>query len=243
MMSEEQTVLPLKTAYVFGSAHNLDSEINVIRDMEIGWDLSYTSTVRRGYIVELFERHGVFDEFKATHWVQGNAPWGEKERRRYLRIKKRFDDYLEGQGPVPDQIDEEVDQQFAAEADLRDFLAKNPVCIEPGLRVYQSDNQSGVEFAIDDGFIDILAIDRQQLYVVVELKLGKGRNKALGQILYYMAWVDKNLGNGPCRGIIIAKDIPDELRLAVGRVPGISLCRYHLSVSVEPVPPADLHLG
>jgi hypothetical protein len=39
------------------------------------------------------------------------------------------------------------------------------------------------------------------------------------------------------REIIIAKDIPDELVLAVQRVPGVSLYRYKLAVSVELVSP------
>lgn len=68
---------------------------------------------------------------------------------------------------------------------------------------------------------------------MLELKLSRGRNKALGQLLYYMGWVDKHLGNGPCRGMIIAKEIPQDLILATGRVSGISLYKYHLSVSVE----------
>jgi hypothetical protein len=67
--------------------------------------------------------------------------------------------------------------------------------------------------------------------------VGRGRNKTVGQLLYYMGWVDKNLGKGPCRGMIIAKEIPDDLMLAVQRVPGVSLFRYHLNVSVEPVSP------
>jgi hypothetical protein len=50
-----------------------------------------------------------------------------------------------------------------------------------------------------------------------------------------MAWVDKHLGNGPCRGIIVAKEITDDLVLAVERVQGVSLNRYKLSVSVEQV--------
>jgi endonuclease len=77
--------------------------------------------------------------------------------------------------------------------------------------------------------------DRNERFVVIELKVGKGRNKAVGQLLYYMGWVDKELGKAPCRGLIIAKEIPDDLVLAVQRVPGVSLARYKLSVSVETV--------
>jgi hypothetical protein len=101
------------------------------------------------------------------------------------------------------------------------------------LRLYQAEDRSGVELSIENGFIDILAIDQNQSYVVVELKVGRGRNKTIGQLLYYMGWIDKNLGNAPCRGMIIAKEIPDDLILAVQRVPGVSLYRYKLSVSVE----------
>jgi hypothetical protein len=68
---------------------------------------------------------------------------------------------------------------------------------------------------------------------VFELKLARGRNKALGQLLYYMAWMDKYLGKGPCRGIIVAKEITDDLVLAARRVEGVSLYRYKLSVTVE----------
>jgi len=97
------------------------------------------------------------------------------------------------------------------------------------------DAQKGVEFPVDGGRIDILAVDKAGRFVVFELKLARGRNKALGQILYYMGWVDKHLGKGESRGIIVAKEISDDLILAVQRVQGVSLYRYKLSVSVEKV--------
>ena len=40
--------------------------------MVIEWDLSYTSSLRRGYIVVLFENKSVFEEFKKTHWPCGS---------------------------------------------------------------------------------------------------------------------------------------------------------------------------
>lgn len=238
-MEENKTTLSLRSAYTFGIERGLEKDITAIRDMVIEWDLSYTSSLRRGYIIDLFEKHNVFEEFKSTYWPYGNSAYGESKKRRYLRIKKQYVDFLSGRGPeMEGQAEEEIedqenDQQFAAEADLRDFLAKNPSCIEKGLSLYQSDGHSGIEFPIENGFIDILTIDQNQNYVVVELKVGRGRNKTIGQLLYYMGWVDKNLGKGPCRGMIIAKEIPSDLALAVQRVPGVSLYRYSLSVSVE----------
>jgi hypothetical protein len=241
-MNEKQTTaLSLKAAYDFGTEKGLDREVNEIRQMVIEWDSSYDSSLRRGYIVELFEKHGFFEEFKAKHWAYGNTPGGETLRRRYLRIKSRYEDFLIGKAPEPEgdavaeAEDLEAEQQFAAESDLRDYLARNPGCIEQGLRIYQAVGRSGVEFPVDNGYIDILAVDRTQRYVVIELKVGRGRNRTIGQLLYYMGWVDKNLGTAPCRGIIIAKEIPNDLILATQRVPGVSLYKYSLSVSVEEI--------
>jgi hypothetical protein len=235
-LAEEQTkTLPIKAAYVFGAEKGLGPEIDAIRDLEIEWDKPYTTSLRRGYIVALFEKHGLFEEFKTRYWPLGNMPEGQRLRRRFLRIKEQYEDWLKDSGDATDE-EEETDQAFAAETDLRDFLAKNLNCIEAGLTLYKKAEQSGVEFPVDDGRIDILAVDQKGRYVVIELKVGKGRNKAIGQLLYYMGWVDKNLGKGPCRGLIIAKDIPDALILTVQRASGVTLARYKLSVSIEAVP-------
>jgi Endonuclease NucS len=239
-MNQNQT-LSLREAYAFGAEHGLQHEVDDIRNMVIEWDRSYTSSLRRGYIVELFEKHGIFEDFKASHWAYGNTPSGATRQGRYLRIKQEYENFLAGRGPDgPDDgepEDDESGQQFAAESDLRDFLANNPACIEPGLSLYRIGDRSGVEFPVENGYIDILAVDREGRFVVIELKVGRGRNKAVGQLLYYMGWVDKNLGKGSCRGMIIAKEIPDDLMLAVQRAPGVSVSRYHLSVSVELVSP------
>ena len=82
---------------------------------------------------------------------------------------------------------------------------------------------------------DLFAVDRAEKFVVIELKLSQGRNKTLGQLLYYMGWVDQHLGNGPCRGIIIASEITEELSVAVARVPGVQLAKYRMSFAIEPL--------
>jgi hypothetical protein len=235
----ERPVLPLKEAYKFAADKGLSDEAERVRTMEIEWDLPYTSSLRRGYMANLFGSHGLFEEFKATYWPFGDTLAGKGEINSYLRKLKRYEDFLQTgtQSSAHDEADEVDDQAFAAESDLRDFLAKNPGCIEKGLRIYDSEGVVGAEFSIDEGKgrIDLLAIDGQGRFVVIELKLGRGRNRTLGQLLYYMGWVDKHLGKDPCRGIIIAKDIPEDLVLAAQRVPGVSLCNYNLSVSITPL--------
>lgn len=245
-MNEEQTqTLSLKAAYAFGAAHGLEREVTEIREMVIEWDYSYTSSLRRGYIVSLFEKHNLFDGFKKEYWSFGDTPAGERKRLRYLRIKAQYEAFLSGRGPeaAAENGDEESEAEqalkFALEAHLRDFLAKNLERIETGLRLYETPERKGVEFPVDGGYIDLLAVDRNGRFVVLELKLSQGRNKALGQLLYYMGWIDKHLGSGPCRGFIIANEIDEELSIAVSRVVGVSLAKYRMSFAIEPIAPGS----
>jgi len=204
--------------------------------------LSNKSSVRRGYVVALFETKGVFDDFRKQHWRLGNTPAGERKRLWYLSLKARYEAFLAGAGPAvvgADALTEESDPEqaleFALEAHLRDFLAKNIELVEPGLRLYEAAGRRGVEFPVDGGRIDLLAVDARGTYVVIELKLSQGRNRTLGQLLYYMGWVDQHLGNAPCRGVIIASDITNELSTAVARVPGVTLARYRMNFAIEPL--------
>lgn len=243
MNAEPRPTLPVLEAYKFGTEHGLGEETDKIRTMEIEWESSYTTTVRRGYIVELFSRRGLFEEFKKRYWPTGDTPWGISKTRFFLKIRQKYEDFLQSgeQQEAPDlpSASEAEDQAFAAERDLREFLASNPSCVEKGLRIFEDDGKLGNEFSIDEGKgrIDLLAMDASGKFVVIELKLGRGRNRTLGQLLYYMGWVDKTYPDtAPCRGIIIAKDIPPDLVLAAKRVPGVSLCRYDVSVTIHPLP-------
>lgn len=105
MNEEQMRTLSLKAAYTFGATHGLEHEVNEIRDMVIEWDSSYTSSLRRGYIVALFEQHGLFEEFKTAYWAFGNTPTGETQRRRYIRIKTQYEGFLSGCGPCSALLD------------------------------------------------------------------------------------------------------------------------------------------
>jgi len=72
-----------------------------------------------------------------------------------------------------------------------------------------------VEFEAGGKRIDILAVDKDNKFVIIELKVSRGYEKVIGQILRYRAWVRKNLaGEQGIRGVIIAKVITDDLKLA-----------------------------
>jgi hypothetical protein len=91
MNEELKITLPLRNAYPFGSVHGLDREVTDIRKMAIKSDRS--PSVRRGYIVELFEKHGLFEKFKKEHWPFGNIPQrGETICRWYVHIKDKYEE-------------------------------------------------------------------------------------------------------------------------------------------------------
>ena len=148
--------------------------------------------------------------------------------------------------PVSEEMDgEELEQQrdftgggaFAFERDLQNYLVKNLESIESGLKLYNQDGITGVEFPVGGRRIDILAVDNQGDLVVIELKVSKGHDKVIGQILRYMGWIKLNLAEDEqkVRGIIIAKDISNDLRLACSVTQDITLKEYSITFSLDKV--------
>ncbi len=83
--------------------------------------------------------------------------------------------------------------------------------------------------------IYVLAVDSTGALVVIELKRARGHQEVLTQLLGYMGWVRKHLAKSSqrVRGIIIARQITEELRLAASAHPGIKLKEYVLSVAIK----------
>jgi hypothetical protein len=131
----------------------------------------------------------------------------------------------------------EAPSEFAYESDLRDFLAKNLSVVEPGLQLYQEEGITGVEFPVGGRFIDILAVDIEKRLVVIELKVSRGYDRVVGQLLRYMAWIQKHHAEPgqAVRGIIAARDISDDLKLACSYLPAVALYEYELSVVLRKV--------
>lgn len=143
---------------------------------------------------------------------------------------------------VPEGEDEEATiesssalSEFAYEADLRNYLAKNLGKLEQGLRVYEEEGITGIEFPVGGRFIDILATDATGGLVVIELKVSRGYDRVIGQLMRYVGWIKKNLAesNQNVRGAIVAREISEDLLLACSMVPGVELFEYELSLSLK----------
>ena len=145
--------------------------------------------------------------------------------------------------PPPEAEDVDIDElstdgEFAYESDLRDFLARNLSLLETGLHLYEDEGVTGVEFPVGTRFIDILAVDADDNYVVIELKVSRAYDRVVGQLLRYMGWIVKNQSESTqqVRGMIVARDISQDLLLACSLVPNVDLFEYQLSVSVNRIP-------
>jgi endonuclease len=139
--------------------------------------------------------------------------------------------------PTHEESVEENGNEFAYEKDLQNFLAKNLHLIEPGLSLYMEEEISGIEFPVGNRFIDILAIDSNNDYVVIELKVSRGYDRVIGQILRYMAWIRKHQAeeNQKVRGIIIAREISEDLLLACSETNVVELYEYNLSITLNKI--------
>lgn len=156
----------------------------------------------------------------------------------YIKLHPKGVDPIGNPSEPEEETEREYQQTgFAYESDLRDFLSQNLAIIESGLRLYEDEGIRGIEFPVGGRFIDLLAIDKHNNYVVIELKVSKGYDRVIGQLLRYMAWIEKNQAESTqkVRGIIIAREISDDLHLATSKIPDVELFEYDLSVSLRKV--------
>jgi len=118
-----------------------------------------------------------------------------------------------------DDIDEqkslkETLEKLFRERLLEEALEKNPSALEKGLQLVKN----GRQFPTDVSNIDLLMIDQNSSYIVVELKKGKTEDDVVGQTLRYMGWVRENLSKAKVvRGIIVVAkgEITNKLEMAI----------------------------
>lgn len=124
---------------------------------------------------------------------------------------------------------------FALEKDLQNFLVRNLHRLEPGLKLHQSEGLSGIEYNAGGRFIDILAVDTNGAFVVIELKVSKGYDRVIGQLLRYMGWLETNLTDGQAvRGMIVCSEITQDLILATNHIADrVALFEYNLTFNIN----------
>lgn len=179
------------------------------------------------------------DEFR---WMTQNVIYVTA---RVFAGKKGAEEPQQERRLIPDVIDEisgegepEV-MEFPLEEYLENFIIKNWDNIDFGepLNLYIDDEGTPAQqYPTSEGYIDLLAKDADNNFVVIELKKGRSNQQVVGQILAYVGWVKNNLAekNQKVRGIIIAADGNQSLHDAVSTVSDfVSIKYYRLKFSFE----------
>lgn len=155
-----------------------------------------------------------------------------------------------GRGSLDDNVaDDELDEEryateisFEFERQLEAFLTENLTTIESGLQLYTDDNGNiGKQYVTDAGNMDLLCIDKDANFLVIELKKKRTSDIVVGQILRYMGWVKENIStdNQKIRGLIITPELDHKLEYAASMVPDIDVKYYR--VRLEFVTKEDLN--
>ena len=158
------------------------------------------------------------------------------EARRFL--EKTGFKVIQGGESYEDIENEETSTEvrLSLERDLENYIIKNLDEIEEGLKIYSKGSVTGRQFSINNERIDILAIDKNNNYVVIELKVGTANYHVIGQILSYTSLVRRDIADKKeVRGIIIADDFDRKLRYAASEVPNISLKKYEIHFTFKDV--------
>lgn len=145
-----------------------------------------------------------------------------------LRVVKLF-----GQSEDEEEPNLDGDSIFTLEHQLRDFFAENIDTIPINgryLRSYEDEEgQEGVEYQTATGRIDILAVDDNDAFYVIEFKRDRASDKVVGQVARYMGCVQHTIaGRREVKGVIVAKDIDDKLRYAASVIPQVHLFEYQM---------------
>lgn len=224
-------------AYDFLDQNGLEkeaSEINISSDKF----KSYSSTLRRAKIIVLVRDNQLLDQFCSVVWPSGLTDKGKTRIQFFENLIVRFRNDQEG--ITSEDEEEEIakeDNEFAYEKDLCNYLIKNLSVIETGLKIYKADSTDGKEFYVPGTSrrIDILAIDKQNKFVVIELKVSRGYEKVVGQTLFYQSSIKTIFKQDKVRAIIVAREITPELKTATQFLPDFELFEYQLSLVLNKI--------
>lgn len=153
------------------------------------------------------------------------------------------DERKEDAEPTVDASDEEGEAvRFGLEKHLQEFLFDNWEASVLGQEweLFEKDGEIvGFEYDTREiGRIDLLARHRSApRWLVVELKRGRSSDRAVGQLLRYRSWVQRNLASDGERveGMIIAEEAGPKIRYALADLPHAEVVTYSVEFDLHEV--------
>jgi len=206
--------------------------------------MSEYSTIKE-LVIETCMNEEVFPSYeKLTSLVLKYFPTSRWKRTHYAWYKSKI---KRGEIPIPgfdpdipiinsdgtdDDVQESIEASLYLEQDLHSYLAKRVNEIENGLVLVENGN----EYPTDVGRIDLLAKDKQGNNVVIELKVGKAKDSALGQLLGYMGCIAlSSTEHIQIRSILVASEFEQRVVYAARGLPHVKLVKYRVSFDLQEI--------
>lgn len=169
-------------------------------------------------------------------WMTQNIIYVTASELAKSKSEEEYEGIEEGDDDVISSVNNVGNMEFPLEKYLEDFIVRNWDSIDFGEELKLYIDEEGVpaqQYPTFEGYIDILAKDKDDNFVVIELKKSRSDQKVVGQILSYVGWVKRNLSeNGKVRGVIIVADSNNALMDAVSTVSDfISIKHYKVDFS------------
>ncbi|MDQ3584210.1 MAG: endonuclease NucS [Acidobacteriota bacterium] len=202
--------------------------------------MSYYRTIKE-LVIETCMAEGGFPSYeKLTSLVRQHFPTSKWQKTHYAWYKSKIKtgeiqvpgiSAERNEESDPEEIEAEVEESIEAsvslEKDLHSYLAASVSEIESGLSLVEN----GIEYQTEAGRIDLLARDGNNQLVVIELKAGKAKDNALGQLLGYIGCLSVSEQN--VRGILIASSFDSRVVFAARGLANVKLVKYQLSFNLQ----------
>lgn len=177
----------------------------------------------------------VLKYFPSSKWQQTHYAWYKSHIKRGLIPVPGFEtngQIASSSDESENDVQETIDASISLEKDLHSYLASRVDTIEKGLVIAEN----GIEYQTDAGRIDILAKDKQDKKVVIELKAGKAKDSALGQLLGYMGCIASDSTEiKQIRGILVASDFEPRVIFAARGLSHVKLVKYRMSFELQEI--------
>lgn len=204
--------------------------------------MSYYKTIKE-LVIETCMAEGGFPSYeKLTSLVRQHFPTSKWQKTHYAWYKSKI---KTGEIQIPEisvernvesapeeieaEVEESIEASISLERDLHSYLATRVNEIESGLSLVEN----GIEYQTEAGRIDLLARDENNHLVVIELKAGKAKDNALGQLLGYIGCLTASESN--VRGILVASGFDSRVIFAARGLPNVKLVKYQLSFNLQEI--------
>ncbi|APW47312.1 endonuclease NucS domain-containing protein [Rhodoferax antarcticus] len=201
------------------------SEYRTIKELVVDAYISEGSVPSYEKLTSLVRQHFPASKWKKTHyaWYKSKIKTGE------IAVPGQASERDMEHELEDSDIEEAMEASISLEKDLHSYLAVRVHELEPGLKLVAN----GVEFQTDAGRIDLLAKDSNGNLVVIELKAGKAKDGALGQLLGYMGCL--SVAESTIRGLLVASGFEPRVVFAAKGLPNVKLVKYQVSFSLQEI--------